>query len=130
MPVSSPLQLQYVIDDERRPHERLREGQDHKPEGPRMEVQVVHEGANEAKKPDPADPAVIDGSPVSSVLVGIGHGIGPSQSRIDSLRISQLPVRSDGIAFRIARDWQMPSRTCKPRSFRTLQVSCGAVVVQ
>jgi hypothetical protein len=88
-----------------------------------MEVQVVHEGANEAKKPDPADPAVIDGSPVSSVLVGIGP-------RIDSLRISQLPVRSDGIAFRIARDWQMPSRTCKPRSFRTLQVSCGAVVVQ
>src|ERR1039458_1412675 len=52
-----------------------------------MEVQVVHEGANEAKKPDPADPAVIDGSPVSSVLVGIGHGIGLSQSRIDLFRL-------------------------------------------
>jgi len=34
MSLSSPLQQQYVIDDERRPHDRLQEGQDHEPEGP------------------------------------------------------------------------------------------------
>ena len=57
--------------NERGPHHGLYEGQEHKPKGPRVRVQVVAEGPDEPEEPDAPGPTFGGGTATCSRLAHI-----------------------------------------------------------
>ena len=67
-PGGAPFQGQQVVHEKRGPHHGLHDGQEHQPERPRVGVDVVHEGPDEAEEPD------TPGSGRAILLAVVGHG--------------------------------------------------------